>query len=102
MFISKKVLDRRTVLRGIGTTLALPLLDAMVPALSATARTAANPVKRLGVCYVPNGISMEYWTPANEGNDFELTQILQPLAPFKSQMLVLSGLRALWTPAHAG
>ncbi len=102
MFITRKALDRRTVLRGIGTTLALPLLDAMVPALSAARLTAANPVKRLGVCYVPNGMSMEYWLPATEGAGFELTPILQPLAPFREQMLVLSGLRALWTPAHAG
>ena len=67
MMISRKALPRRTVLRGIGTTLALPLLDGMVPALTALSRTAARPVKRLGVVYVPNGIVMEQWTPAAAG-----------------------------------
>ncbi|MBM3776750.1 MAG: DUF1552 domain-containing protein [Acidimicrobiia bacterium] len=102
MIISKRSLSRRTVLRGIGTTLALPLLDAMVPALTATARTAAGPVRRLGVVYVPNGIAMEYWTPATVGRNFELTPILEPLAPYRDQMLVVTGTKALWTPAHAG
>src|SRR5262245_17699948 len=102
MIITKKALHRRTVLRGMGTALALPLLDAMVPAFTATVKTAANPVKRLGVCYVPNGMAMEYWTPSSEGTGFELSPILKPLAPFRNQMLVLSGLKALWTPAHAG
>jgi len=86
----------------MGVTLALPLLDAMVPALSAARRTAANPVRRLGVVYVPNGMAMEYWTPRGEGTAFELSPILKPLAPFREQMTVISGLKALWTPAHAG
>jgi hypothetical protein len=76
----------------MGTTLALPLLDAMVPALSALTKTAANPIRRLGVIYVPNGMAMEYWTPASEGSAFDLTPILQPLAPFRDRMLVVSGL----------
>ena len=92
MMISRKALPRRTVLRGIGTTLALPLLDGMVPALTALSRTAARPVKRLGVVYVPNGIVMEQWTPAAAGAGFEMTPTLQPLAPFRDRLLVVSGL----------
>ena len=92
MIITKRALPRRTFLRGIGATVALPLLDAMVPALSAAARTVANPVRRLGVIYVPNGMAMQYWTPAAEGTQFELTPILKPLAPFRDRLLVVSGL----------
>jgi hypothetical protein len=102
MIITKKALPRRTVLRGMGTALTLPLLDAMVPALTATAKTAARPARRLGVVYVPNGMAMEYWTPSTEGVGFELSPILKPLAAFKDQMVVVSGLKAFWTPAHAG
>ena len=102
MIITKMSLPRRTVLRGLGTALALPLLDAMVPAASALARTAATPRRRFGVVYVPNGIAMEYWTPGETGRRFPLTPILQPLADFKDQMTVVSGLRGYWTPAHAG
>ena len=71
MIITKRALPRRTFLRGIGVTVALPLLDAMVPALSALAKTAARPVRRLGFIYVPNGVAMtsavNYWTPRGEG-----------------------------------
>jgi hypothetical protein len=92
MFMTRMSLPRRTFLRGMGASLALPLLDAMVPALSATADTAARPARRLGVVYVPNGIAMEQWTPRAVGTGFELTPILQPLAPFRDRMLVVSGL----------
>jgi hypothetical protein len=92
MIITKKSLPRRTFLRGVGATLALPLLDSMVPAFTALARTAAAPVRRLGIVYVPNGIVMEKWTPASEGSAFGLTPMLAPLAPFRDRMLVLSGL----------
>ena len=92
MFISQKHLPRRTVLRGLGASLALPLLDGMVPAYAALRKTAANPVRRLGVCYVPNGMEMRAWTPAGEGREFELSQILQPLSPFRKQLNVLTGL----------
>jgi Protein of unknown function (DUF1552) len=92
MTITRMSLPRRTFLRGVGATLALPLLDAMVPALSAAADTAVKPVHRLGVVYVPNGIDMARWTPAATGSAFELTPILQPLAPFRDQMIVVSGL----------
>ena len=90
MFISKISLPRRTFLRGMGAAVALPFLDAMAPALSA----AAAPVRRLGVVYVPNGMSMSSWTPAAEGTAFELTRILTPMAPFRDRMLVVSGLDA--------
>ena len=91
MFITKMSLPRRTFLRGMGATLALPLTEAMIPALS-TASPAAPPVRRLGVVYVPNGMAMDSWTPATEGTTFELTPILQPLAPFRDRLLVVSGL----------
>ena len=76
MFIPKLSIPRRTFLRGIGTALALPLLDAMVPALTPTVKTAAKPVRRFGVVYVPNGINMAAWTPKSAGTAFELTPTL--------------------------
>src|SRR5205809_2249435 len=97
-FLTAKSLSRRTVLRGIGATIALPFLDAMVP----SARAAAKPVNRFLAFYVPNGMAMEYWTPKGEGANFELSPILQPMAPYRNQMLVLSGLRASWNHIHAG
>jgi Protein of unknown function (DUF1552) len=92
MMIFKKAIPRRTFLRGIGTTLALPLLDGMVPAMAATRQTPAKPVNRMSVVYIANGMIMPKWTPATEGAGFELTPILEPLAPFRDQMLVLTGL----------
>ena len=90
--IAKKILPRRTVLRGLGTAIALPLLDSMVPALTALAKTAAKPARRLGCFYVPNGMNMLSWTPATEGSGFEFSEILSSVAPFRDQTLVLSGL----------
>ncbi|HEV2495954.1 MAG TPA: DUF1552 domain-containing protein [Terriglobia bacterium] len=92
MIITRKSLPRRTFLRGLSTTLALPLLDAMVPALSAAKDTAANPPVRLGFVYVPNGIIMERWTPMGEGAGFKFAPTMQPLEPLRDHMLVLSGL----------
>src|SRR5580765_5414973 len=92
MFISKTHLPRRTFLRGLGATIALPLVDAMVPALSALAQSAARPVRRLGVVYAPNGMNIWRWKPATDGARFELTPLLEPLAPFRDRLLVLSGL----------
>jgi len=92
MFITKKAISRRTLLRGIGTTLALPLLDGMVPALTALAKTGATPPTRFGAFYVPMGMIMENWTPKTTGAGFDLTPIMQPLAPFKNQLTVVSGL----------
>lgn len=79
MMLTRKALDRRTLLRGTGTALALPLLDGMVPALTALQRSAARPKPRFGVVYVPNGIVMEQWTPASEGAGFQFPRILRPL-----------------------
>jgi hypothetical protein len=97
-FLRSKSLSRRTVLQGMGAAIALPFLDAMVPA----AKAAAKPVNRFQTFYVPNGMAMEYWSPKGEGTAFELSPILEPLAPFKDQMLVLSGLHASWNYIHAG
>ena len=102
MIALRKSIPRRTILRGLGASLALPLLDGMVPALTAQARTAAAPVQRFGVVYVPNGMVMENYLPATEGASFELTPTLQGLAPFRSQTLVLSGLNCTPTPRRPG
>jgi hypothetical protein len=92
MFITKKHLPRRTFLRGVGTAIALPLLDAMIPARTALAQTAANPTPHLGFIYFPHGAIMGQWTPKTEGSNFELSPILKPLAPFQKQLTVVSGL----------
>lgn len=99
MSIFKKTLPRRTVLRGIGASLALPLLDSMVPALSSASAQIAQPAKRLGVVYVPNGMAMKSWTPATEGTGFEITRILEPMAAYQDRMLVLSGLNGITSNA---
>jgi hypothetical protein len=97
MMIVKKALPRRAFLRGVGTGLALPLLDAMVPALSAIDKTPAKGVRRLGFVYLPNGVAMNfkgvnYWRPIGEGTQFELSPILKPLESFRQNMVVFSGL----------
>ena len=94
-FVEKKFLPRRTFLRSAGAVmLGLPLLDAMVPALSAMSKTAAKPVQRLGFFYIPNGVSQPYWWPKNPGvgAEFELSPILSPLAKVKDQVTLLGGL----------
>ena len=93
MFITKKHLSRRTLLRGAGSALALPLLDAMIPAGTALAQTAAAPKPKLGFFYFPHGAIMDKWTPAATGGGFEVTPILKPLAAFKDQMTIVSNLR---------
>jgi len=93
MIITKKALSRRTILRGIGTAIALPLLDSMVPALSAFSKSQAAPV-RLGVVYQPNGVVMDNWTPSAEGSGFEFTPTLKPLERFRDRTVVLSGLNS--------
>jgi hypothetical protein len=93
-----KPLPRRTVLKGLGTTLALPFLEAMLPPLKA----AAKPVHRFQAFYTPNGMAMEYWTPKGEGKAFELAPIMEPLAAYKDQLLVMSGIKASWNYIHAG
>ena len=91
MIISKKTLPRRTVLRGLGTAMALPMLDAMVPALSGISGRAAEPVRRLGWVYCPNGMAMDAWMPAAK-ESLELSTTLSPLAPYRDQTVVVSGL----------
>ena len=93
MFISKKHISRRAVLQGAGATIALPLLDEMIPAGTALAQTAAKPTPRLGFVYFPHGAVMTHWTPAAAGKDFAPSPILAPLAKYKSDMTVISGLR---------
>src|SRR3954466_5891661 len=92
MFITRKHLSRRTLLKGAGAALALPLLDAMIPAATALAQTAAAAKPRLAFIYFPHGAIMDHWTPTTEGKDFELSPILKPLEPFKSKLTVVSGL----------
>jgi hypothetical protein len=92
MILAKKPISRRAVLRGIGVTLALPLLDGMSPAFGAVRQAARARARRLGVIYVPNGIVMENWTPAEEGTGFGFTPTLQPLEPFRDQLTLLTGL----------
>ncbi|HSP67620.1 MAG TPA: DUF1552 domain-containing protein [Bryobacteraceae bacterium] len=90
MFLTKKAISRRTILRGAGTALALPLLDAMIPAFAPAATTA--PVRRLGVVYHPNGVIYDKWLPAGAGSDFELSPTLKGLEPFKDKLIVVTGL----------
>ena len=92
MIITKKCLSRRTVLRGIGASIALPLLDGMTPALAALRKTAAAPVRRLGAIYVPNGMNVWQFTPEVEGAGFEFTPVLEPMTSFRDHLLVLTGL----------
>jgi hypothetical protein len=92
MIVTRKAISRRTVLRGIGTAVALPLLDAMVPALTAQVKTPARPIRRLGVVYHPNGVIYENWLPKGVGRDFALSRTLAPLEPFKDQLIVVTNL----------
>ena len=95
MIITKNSIPRRTVLRGLGATVALPLLDSMVPAFAAAQHSALTPARRLGVVYVPNGMAMKAWTPATEGAGFEITRILKPMEAYRDRMLVLTGLNGV-------
>ena len=92
MFITKKHIPRRTFLRGVGVTVAVPLLDAMVPASTAIARTAASPVPRFVGVWHPHGASPGYWSPLQAGRDFEFSFITKPLEPFRDRTVLISGL----------
>ncbi|MEO8257906.1 MAG: DUF1552 domain-containing protein [Acidobacteriota bacterium] len=94
MIIDKLFIPRRTFLRGVGAALALPLLDSMVPAVTAAVKTAANPKPRLGFVYIPHGVIMDDWTPTTAGAGFEFTPILKPLEPFRDSVVVVSNLSA--------
>jgi hypothetical protein len=100
MFITRKALSRRTVLRGLGATLSLPLLDAMVPALTARA-TAATPTRRFGAVFVPMGERPSHWTPATTGVNFEFSPILKPLEKFRDAVTVVSNLDRPLAGTHA-
>src|ERR1700685_3496203 len=90
MFVTKKAVSRRTVLRAAGTMVALPLLDAMMPAFAPAATT--KPVRRLGVVYHPNGVIYDQWLPTGVGTEFQLSPTLKGLEPFKNQLTVVTGL----------
>jgi hypothetical protein len=90
MFITRQAISRRTVLRGMGTAIALPLLDAMIPALAPAAASA--PVRRFGVVYHPNGVIYDQWLPKGAGSGFELSPTLKGLEPFKDKLIVVTGL----------
>jgi len=92
MIITKMALPRRTFLRGLGASVALPLLDAMIPSMTAVAKTAADPVRRLGFVYMPMGCDLPRWTPPGEGRLTELSPTLQSLAPVVDQLTVISNL----------
>ena len=104
MFITKMHLKRRTVLKGLGTAVGLPLLDAMIPAGTAVAQTAAAAKPRMIFVYFPHGAVMDKWTPKKDGPDFDFPPILAPLAPFQRQLTLISGLEnksAVAAPVHA-
>lgn len=94
MFLSKKHVDRRTVLQGIGATIGLPLLESMFPAGTAMAQTVAGKTpKRFGFIGFPHGAIMDRWSPKETGSDFTMSDVLKPLEPFKKHMTIVSGLR---------
>src|ERR671937_3263024 len=94
MYITKKHISRRTVLRGAGATLARPLLEAMVPAATALAQTAADPKPRFVGCFVPHGMAPGYWVPDKEGTGFEFPFCFKPLEPYRKHVTILSGLHS--------
>ena len=100
MILSRKSLSRRTVLRGLGTSVALPLLDAMVPAATAAQLTAAKPVKRLGFVFMPMGCDQSRWTPKSKGDLSQLSPILESLASVRDHVNILSNLEL--QPAYPG
>lgn len=101
--LTGRPLSRRTVLRGLGAAVALPFLDAMTPTrFLAHGQNRRARVPRFQTFYLPNGMAMPYWSPKGTGRQFELSPIMEPLAPFRDQMLVLSGIHANWVVAHAG
>ncbi len=93
MFLTRKHLSRRTVLKGAGASIALPLLDAMIPAHTALAQTAAAPSRRLGFVYFPHGALQDEWQPRQTGRDFEFPFIIEPLEPLREYVTIVSGLR---------
>jgi hypothetical protein len=104
MYITRKYISRRTVLKSAGYAISLPLLDAMVPAATALAQTAAAPRLRMAFVYFPHGAVMEKWTPTKDGADFDFPPIIEPLKPFQKQLTIISGMEnksAIAAPVHA-
>lgn len=102
-FVTRKHLSRRTALRGLGVSVLLPLLDSMVPAQTPTARTAAKPQLRLGLCFMPHGGVMANWTPVKRGSNFKLSRTLASLAPYQDQVVVVSNMaHQMAAPAGPG
>src|SRR3954451_16313082 len=95
MFLTKKAIPRRTFLKSAGAALSLPLLDAMIPAATAWAKTPAKPVPRLGFVFIPMGCDGTRWTPSGQGKLDELSPILAPLQPVKDQLTVITNMRLL-------
>jgi hypothetical protein len=93
MFLTRKSLSRRTLLKGAGAAITLPLLDAMVPAATALAATPAAPVPRMAFIYFPHGAVMDRWSPKETGTDYKISPILAPLDKYRAQMTIVSGLR---------
>ena len=102
MMIFRKAIPRRMFLRGVGATVALPLLDAMIPAFASKSEAAVTSPVRLSICYVPNGIIPGAWKPETVGSNFEITPVLEPLAKFRDRFLVLSGLSSKHAEAAPG
>ena len=106
MMIFKKAIPRRTFLRGLGAAVALPLLDAMVPAFAKTLAAGSQPPSRFSVVYFSSGLMMNQWTPEAVGPGFAFTPIMQPLSPFRDRLLVMSGLALrsadAWSPSEGG
>ena len=104
MMITKKHLSRRTFIRGtFGAAMALPLLDAMVPALTAQSKTAAGAPFRFGAVYMPNGVFPDTWHPTEPGTNFQFKPVMQPLEPFREQLVTVSKMRAPWgSSVHLG
>jgi hypothetical protein len=93
MFLTKKHLSRRTVLRGAGAAIALPLLDAMIPAGTALANTAANVKPRVGFVYIPHGAVEKFWVPKGTGKGFEFSPILKPMEPVRDYVTLFTNIR---------
>ena len=91
-YLTRSALSRRTFLQGVGAAIALPMLDAMTPALASAGRAAKAAPVRLVFAYVPNGIIMKDWTPKTVGADYEMTRILTPLKAYRDDLMVISGL----------
>jgi len=102
MFLSKKHIPRRTFLRAAGVSVALPLLDSMIPAGTASAQTVASPRMRVLFVFIPHGASMPYWTPKADGTKFEFTPILSPLEPYRDDLTIVSGMAHRMADAQPG